>query len=372
MRDPCDRGSNTTVPSRAAGRIALVAALLVAVVAAPDASLAATLQRVPYPSATVQPAPLGLDAATRRAAELQEQLTALRIESALLEARMKSTTEAIYRQSVALEHARSEEASARARFDDRVVGMYKSGLATPLEIVLTAPTFADALDRGVFLLTIAERDEHMLDEARKLSSQAAYEAQRLDTIRSQDVQLREAHDNQLRVMEGALAEQERLVRTLGEAQKRYLAQRAAWDAQTRRQWQNSGFSGDVVKVAASVIDYPGVTYLVDEGEPTLYRAVDLPKTMVCSWYGNADNRPTPTSSASGRAFNEHEFTCASRTLPFGTRLACTYCTARVIVVVTDRGPYIDGRDLDLSKSAADALGFNGVERVSVQTVVPTE
>jgi rare lipoprotein A len=63
-------------------------------------------------------------------------------------------------------------------------------------------------------------------------------------------------------------------------------------------------------------------------------------------------------------------TCASRTLPFGTWLALTRGGNRVIVVVTDRGPFIDGRDLDLSRRAARELGFSGVEPVHVEFVQP--
>jgi len=61
-------------------------------------------------------------------------------------------------------------------------------------------------------------------------------------------------------------------------------------------------------------------------------------------------------------------TCASRTLPFGTVLALTRGSRRVIVYVNDRGPYIAGRDLDLSKAAAAALGFSGVATVQVEVV----
>lgn len=66
-----------------------------------------------------------------------------------------------------------------------------------------------------------------------------------------------------------------------------------------------------------------------------------------------------TLTASGERFDQNGFTAASRTLPFGTRLHVTNpATGRsVIVRINDRGPFVRGRDLDLAKGAAEALGM---------------
>jgi rare lipoprotein A len=66
-----------------------------------------------------------------------------------------------------------------------------------------------------------------------------------------------------------------------------------------------------------------------------------------------------TLTASGERFDKDGFTAASRTLPFGTRLLVTNpANGRVVVVrINDRGPFIRGRDLDLARGAADALGM---------------
>jgi rare lipoprotein A len=64
-------------------------------------------------------------------------------------------------------------------------------------------------------------------------------------------------------------------------------------------------------------------------------------------------------TASGERFDQDGFTAASRTLAFGTRLhvtnPATGCS--LIVRINDRGPFVRGRDLDLAKGAADALGM---------------
>lgn len=64
-------------------------------------------------------------------------------------------------------------------------------------------------------------------------------------------------------------------------------------------------------------------------------------------------------TASGERFNQHGFTAASRTLPFGTRLHVTNpATGRSVVVrINDRGPFVRGRDLDLARGAAAAIGM---------------
>jgi rare lipoprotein A len=68
---------------------------------------------------------------------------------------------------------------------------------------------------------------------------------------------------------------------------------------------------------------------------------------------------TGSRTASGERFNQYGFTAASRTLPFGTRLQVTNpATGRsVIVRINDRGPFVRGRDLDLAKGAAAAIGM---------------
>ena len=68
-----------------------------------------------------------------------------------------------------------------------------------------------------------------------------------------------------------------------------------------------------------------------------------------------------TETASGEKFDTRELTAAHPTLPFGTKLRVTnISTGRAVTVrVNDRGPYVAGRVVDVSHSAADALGMVG-------------
>jgi rare lipoprotein A len=79
-----------------------------------------------------------------------------------------------------------------------------------------------------------------------------------------------------------------------------------------------------------------------------------------------------TKTASGEKFNTLELTAAHPTLPFGTRLRVTNVASgrSVTVRVNDRGPYVQGRVVDVSYSAADALGMvgRGVANVKLDVV----
>jgi rare lipoprotein A (peptidoglycan hydrolase) len=86
-----------------------------------------------------------------------------------------------------------------------------------------------------------------------------------------------------------------------------------------------------------------------------------------SWYG-AEFHGKPT--ASGEVFDQFAYTCAHRTLPFGTYLRVTFLGRSVIVKVNDRGPFVKGRVIDLSRGAADVIGLTGVQWVDCEIVVP--
>ena len=87
---------------------------------------------------------------------------------------------------------------------------------------------------------------------------------------------------------------------------------------------------------------------------------------VASFY--SDDQET----ASGEKFDKNELTAAHPSLPFGTRLRVTNVSPgrSVTVRVNDRGPYVRGRVVDVSYSAAEALGMvnAGVANVKLDVV----
>jgi rare lipoprotein A len=98
-------------------------------------------------------------------------------------------------------------------------------------------------------------------------------------------------------------------------------------------------------------------------------AVGYRERGVASWYG-ADFHGHLT--ASGECYNMHAMTAAHKTLPLGTlvRVTCLENKRSVVVRINDRGPFVDGRIIDLSYGAAKQLGLTdeGIAKVQVETV----
>jgi rare lipoprotein A len=90
---------------------------------------------------------------------------------------------------------------------------------------------------------------------------------------------------------------------------------------------------------------------------------------IASWYGG---RHQGRLTASGEVFDENKLTAAHRTLPLVTWARVTNLeNGRTIEVrVNDRGPYIDGRVIDLSTRAAEELGMTaqGLARVEIKAL----
>jgi len=86
-----------------------------------------------------------------------------------------------------------------------------------------------------------------------------------------------------------------------------------------------------------------------------------------SWYGPGfyGNR-----TANGEVYRPGRMTAAHRYLPFGTRVRVTnrYNGRSAIVRINDRGPYVGGRVIDLSDTAANVLGVDGVASVKLEVL----
>ncbi len=87
--------------------------------------------------------------------------------------------------------------------------------------------------------------------------------------------------------------------------------------------------------------------------------------------GKASYYWQPQALASGGRFNPNAMTAAHKTLPFGTKVRVTNMNngKSVTVVINDRGPYIAGRIIDLSKAAAHSISMQGSGVVPVKVAV---
>ena len=95
---------------------------------------------------------------------------------------------------------------------------------------------------------------------------------------------------------------------------------------------------------------------------------------LASWYGMQGGKVFEHGklTASGRRFDQNAMTAAHKTLPLGTRVKVTNLDNGkiIVVVVNDRGPYIDGRIIDLTLRGARILGYKdrGTARVRIEAL----
>ena len=108
-----------------------------------------------------------------------------------------------------------------------------------------------------------------------------------------------------------------------------------------------------------------VTNYDHENDNIIDHIVSSGHHMIASFYGHGEHLSAYT--ASGQRFNPHAYTAAHKTLPFGTHLRVCHHGC-VTVVVNDRGPFVRGRQLDLSYGAARAIGMTTTSSIQVARV----
>ncbi len=119
---------------------------------------------------------------------------------------------------------------------------------------------------------------------------------------------------------------------------------------------------------ALALSLTGLTDFAARAEPTRDTGDAI---GIASWYGD---RHQGRRTASGATFRMEALTAAHRTLPLGSRARITnLANGRTVeVLITDRGPAIAGRIIDVSAQAASVLGMRarGLARVSIEPTAP--
>ena len=100
--------------------------------------------------------------------------------------------------------------------------------------------------------------------------------------------------------------------------------------------------------------------------PQVLAASQNGQTGIASVYGNGDGHAW-SKTANGGRMNPGALTAAHRTLPFGTRVNVVNKQngKSVVVRISDRGPFVRGRIIDLTPAAARALGMSGLAPVTL-------
>lgn len=123
-----------------------------------------------------------------------------------------------------------------------------------------------------------------------------------------------------------------------------------------------------LKVIAGLPEAPK-PQIVKQAQQVVAQAVKVGSRGMASWYGPGFNG---RRSANGERYNQNGLTAAHRSLPFGTKVKVTNVrTGRSVVVrITDRGPHVRGRIIDLSAAAARIVGVmqSGVAPVQLEVL----
>jgi rare lipoprotein A (peptidoglycan hydrolase) len=265
-------------------------------------------------------------------------------------------------------------AGAQKQLKDRASYMYRTSTGDIVEVLFGAHSFDEFASRIDALTEIAERDAGLILRMKDERAESQRLRGGLKQREARQVALRARAEAHRSAIQSEITKQQRYVASLSADVADLVAKQERAKASVERTARvrtppprfGGTPSGGGGLGGATVEGRPG-TYLVMAGQPLKYRATGVTIDGVASMYSNADNG---TATASGRPFNDRELTCAHPSLPFGTLLAVSRGGNRVIVIVTDRGPYTGGRVLDLATRAGDLLGIDGIGSVHAEVVEP--
>ena len=269
---------------------------------------------------------------------------------------------------------------ARARLRERAVLAYIHG-GRVTETAMAAPS--------AYLDVAAAKEQHLIAGFRAAAEQAKRRREAAEDVRTDHRRIADELDRVRARLDATIAADDARraeeLRRADEARARAQAARSAELAQARGRARAEAGEGGYVpnpldpnallprhrKATQKQLElmqrWPFGPLPPGDGLPAGLRATGQRVEGLASWYGPGfDGRPM----ASGAIYDQEAFTVASKELPLGTFLVVSRGAARVLLLVNDRGPYIEGRVLDLSHAAAVALGVSGVAPVSAEVVVP--
>lgn len=307
--------------------------------------------------------------ALERVQGLEDQLDVLLRRYADIERKAGHAAIRLLDRSRAVDDADAAVAEARGRMEDRVRTAYELGPGSMIQAFLSAETFADLSVAHEYTARTLSFDVDVLDRLRRAEAVLLERQRAAERADRRLVSQRKNLHRLLADMRATLNRARRIADRFGLVIQRLEEQQAAIDEAAARQ-AGLGLLG----LGATGADQTALLALLG---PTGGRTCDTPAGLTdtgqsfsgdASWYGWDFAGQT---TANGAIFDPRLFTAANRWLPFGTFLKVHYGGRCAIVLVNDRGPYVDGRVIDLSMAAAQYLGI-GVSYVTADVLVPTD
>jgi rare lipoprotein A len=261
--------------------------------------------------------------------------------------------------------------------NDRARRIYKNGPAAIVATLFSAQTFDDMPRLRIFWEVISEKDNKTIVEASRLKGDFAAEKVRL-AEQAKNLAARAASLEKHR--DGLRVDREQRTAKLGQlrtaiekamtAEKAILAARAAAVKVPSASCSPAGARQAAADSRlAALLDWYAPAAGSEPFMPAKLGPTGIVTSGSASWYGPGFDG---CRSSSGATFRANQMTAASLSLPLGTLLKVTRGGRAVVVVITDRGPYVAGRSLDLSKAAAQSIGVSGVGDVSMEILLPSQ
>ncbi|HYO61132.1 MAG TPA: septal ring lytic transglycosylase RlpA family protein [Actinomycetota bacterium] len=298
--------------------------------------------------AVVQPASAAdLDELKARAQALGDQVSALETRLETLSTREGELERKIADASaeigtLELELGDRERAAEVARdvLVERAVEAYKGSSTDRLALVLAADDITDLVASAEVTANAAEADAEALEAL--IAEQAAVEA------------AQERVDARKQTMLAAQSE----AAALAEEAEIALAERSGVLTELSAQVEELERQAREAAAAAARPDEAFIDLLSPTGPapgiPDDFVGTGVTFEGLASWYGPGFEG---NLTASGDVFDSSLYTAASKELPLGTWLYVEYNGRGVVVLINDRGPYVEPRILDLSRGAAQAIGM---------------
>jgi Skp family chaperone for outer membrane proteins len=239
-------------------------------------------------------------------------------------------------------------------YEERLTAIYKLGEGQFYAVLLSSEGINDAASRLSYMVTISENDKKMVSQVKADAEAVRRLHKKVDTLKQESAEGLDDLRAQRAEMSGDIDTRQQKIdeenSRLAEAQAREMATTAA---------QN--FNGDLGSLFDS-LTAPALISGNDE-PPEGLEASGMILSGVASWYGPGFHGE---NTSSGEVYDMFAYTAAHKSLPFNTWLKVTYNGRSVFVRINDRGPYIGDRFLDVSASAARAIGLSGIGFVTAE------
>lgn len=243
---------------------------------------------------------------------------------------------------------------ALEEYIERAVEAYKTGPTGDLALLMSARTLDELFTYAEVRAHIARQDAHALDEL-VASKEASLRAQEeIDEHKQRVLATTAEVDAVTSEIETRIAARRQVLRDLT-AEIQNLEEQALAAAAR---------AADPDQALLDLLQPSGPA----PGIPDGFAGTGVTFEGIASWYGPGfEGNPT----ANGDIFDPGLYTAASKELPLGSWLYVEHEGRGVVVLVNDRGPYVEGRILDLSQAAAEVIGITGLGWIEAEILLQT-